>query len=222
MVTRVEATRETREPLSRERVLSAAVALADEGGSESLSMRKLAQQLGVEAMSLYHWFASKDELLEGMLGIVFSEIEVPASGGDWQSAMRTTAISAHRTLLRHRWACSLLMNQTAPSHARLEYMNSVLGRLREAGFSDVMTHHAYHALDSHIVGFTLWLLPYLAISQEQPNFAQDFLAQTPIADLPHLAEHIDVHVTGRAGETSEFDFGLDLLLDGLERLRTAA
>ncbi|MGH2456209.1 MAG: TetR/AcrR family transcriptional regulator C-terminal domain-containing protein [Candidatus Limnocylindria bacterium] len=208
---------EIRAPLTRDRVLRAAVALADEEGIESLSMRRLAQQLGVEAMSLYYHVANKPDLLEQMLDIVFGEMELPSDRGGWRQAMRASAISAHQVLLRHPWACRLLMSPTGPSPARLRWMNAILGRLRGAGFSAEMTHHAYHALDSHIVGFTLWVLPYLAIARERPDFAQEFMARTPLDELPHLAEHIQVHLSDRAGDTSEFDFGLDLVLDGLER-----
>lgn len=203
--------------LSRERVLEAAVALADEQGLESMSMRRLAQQLGVEAMSLYHYFPNKGELLGGMLDAVSAEMELPSAQGDWRSALRSAAISAHETLLRHPWACSLLMTPTGPSPARLHWMDGILGRLRGAGFSPEMTHHAYHALDSHIVGFTLWLLPYLQLSRAQPDFAEQFVAATPLEELPHLAEHIDVHLSDGAGDASEFEFGLDLILDGLQR-----
>jgi AcrR family transcriptional regulator len=201
-------------------VLETSVALADRDGIEGLSMRRLAQELGVEAMSLYHYVARKGDLLEAMLDTVFSEMERPSDEGDWRSAMRATALSAHHVLLRHPWACGLLMSPSSPSPARLAWMESVLRRLRRAGFSAAMTHHAYHALDSHIVGFTLWVLPYLAIARERPDVAERFLREIPLADLPYLAEHIEYHADDRTGDTSEFDFGLDLLLDGLERLRT--
>jgi AcrR family transcriptional regulator len=212
---------ETRTPLSRERVLQAAVALADAEGIDSLSMRRLAQQLGVEAMSLYHWFAKKTDLLEAMVDVVYSEMELP-TGPDWRAALRGSAISAHHTLLRHPWACQLLMAPASPSISRMRWMDSVLGTLREAGFSAALIDHGYHALDSHIVGFTLWVLPYLAITQEQPDFAQQFLSYEPIAAMPDLLHHIRYHLADdRPDDTSSFDFGLDLLLDGLERLRTA-
>jgi AcrR family transcriptional regulator len=210
-----------RPPLTRERVLRAAIELADAGGIEALSMRRLAQELGVEAMSLYYHVRSKDALLEAMLDAVFAEMELPPADGDWRSAMRRCALSAHHVLLRHAWACRLLMLPGGdPSRARLDWMNAVLGRLRGAGFSADMTHHAYHALDSHIVGFTLWVLPYLAMARERPDFPRMVREALPLEDLPHLAEHIDVHLAeDRPGDTSEFDFGLDLILDGLERLR---
>jgi len=213
---------EARAPLSRERVLRAAIELADETGIDGLSMRKLAQKLGVEAMSLYHYFARKDDLLHGMLDTVFSEMELPGSGPEWRSDMRRCAISAKDVLLRHAWAAQLLGSPPTPSPARLIWMNAVLGRLRDAGFSPNMTHHAYHALDSHIEGFVLWVLPYLQVEREQPELAQQFLENFPHADLPHLAEHIKEHVEDRPGDTSEFEFGLELILDGLERLRAPA
>jgi AcrR family transcriptional regulator len=219
MSTKPRQTAESRVPLSRDRILGAAISLANEAGIESLSMRRLAQELGAEAMSLYYYVANKGELLDGMLDIVFGEMALPSEEGDWRTAMRTSAISAHQVLMKHAWACGLLMSPTGPSPARLRWMNGILGRLRGAGFSPEMTHHAYHALDSHIVGFTLWVLPYLAIAREQPNFAQEFLAEISTDELPHLVEHVGVHLSETAGETSEFDFGLDLVLDGLERMR---
>jgi AcrR family transcriptional regulator len=217
-----QAAPESRIPLSRDRVLRAGVELADEGGLESLSMRRLAQQLGVEAMSLYHHVRNKQDLLGGMLDFVYSEIQAPSSEGDWRAAMRCTAISFHDVLLRHQWACSLFMSPMGPSPARLRYMDAVLGRLRSAGFSADMTHHAYHALDSHIVGFTLWLLPFLAFAKQQPDYAERFLQELPTDELPHLTEHVHVHMEPeRPGDVGEFEFGLDLILEGLERMRDA-
>ena len=206
-------------PLSRDRILRTAVALADEHTIEALTMRRLAQALGVEAMSLYYHVARKDQLLDGMLDLVFAEMELPTESADWRPGIRACALSAHHTLLRHPWACGLITGTANPSPARLRWMNAVLGHLRRAGFSAEATHHAYHALDSHIVGFTLWVLPYLAIQRERPDFARQVIEQLPLADLPHLAEHIDFHLADRPGDTSEFDFGLELILDGLERLR---
>ena len=209
-----------RAPLSRERVLRAAVELADDGGLESLSMRRLAGPLGVEAMSLYHHVRNKRDLLSGMHDAVYAEIELPSPEGDWRSAIRGTAISFHHVLLRHRWACSLFMTPLDPSPAQLRYMDAILGRLRSAGFSADMTHHAYHALDSHIVGFTLWLLPFLAIAEARPDYAERFLEELPRGDLPHLVEHVHVHMApDRPGDVGEFEFGLDLILEGLERRR---
>lgn len=198
-------------------MLSAAVALADSDGIESLSMRRLAQELGVEAMSLYHHVPGRRALLSGMLDAVFAEMELPLPDGSWKQALRATALSAHRVLLRHQWACGLIGEPLDVSLSQLSWMDAVLGRLRRAGFSAEMTHHAYHALDSHIVGFTMWVLPYLALARAQPDFASRLLDEAPMDELPHLAEHIGVHQADRPGDTSEFDFGLDLILDGLER-----
>jgi AcrR family transcriptional regulator len=210
----------TRAPLSRERVLRAAIGLADKEGIGSLSMRRLAQGLGVEAMSLYHYFARKDDLLDGMLDAVFAEMELPPTGTDWRADIRHSAIAAKEVLLRHAWATKLVGDgRLSPSPARLQWMNAILGRLRLAGFSPNLTHHAYHALDSHIVGFVLWVLPYISISREQPDLAADFLKDFPFDELPYLAEHIREHAEDRPGDTSEFEFGLDILLDGLDRLR---
>jgi hypothetical protein len=149
-------------------------------------------------------------------------MELPSNGPDWRSDMRRCAISAKDVLLRHPWAAQLLGSPTNASPARFVWMNAVLGRLRQAGFSPNMTHHAYHALDSHIEGFVLWVLPYIAIEKERPEFVRQFLESFPYAELPHLAEHINEHLEDTDEDTSEFDFGLDLLLDGLERLRVSA
>jgi AcrR family transcriptional regulator len=219
---RSEPTPEPRVPLSRERVLEAAIALADGEGTRGLSMRRLAHELGVEAMSLYHYFANKGQMLDAMLEAVYGEMEYAADGPDWRADMRRCAISARDTLLRHEWACELIGQPTNPSLAQLEWMESVLGRLRRAGFSANMTHHAYHALDSHIVGFVLWALPYLRLTREQPDFAEKFMATFRAEAMPYMAEHIEQHLEVRPDDTSEFEFGLDLLLDGLERLRLAS
>lgn len=211
-----------REPLNQDRVLAAAIGLADDEGIEGLSMRRLAQTLGVEAMSLYHWFPNKDALLGAMLDSVFQEMERPAPDGEWRAALRAAAIQSHHTLLRHPWAAKLIGQVLGPGPGRgqIEWMDSILGRLRSGGLSAEMTHHAYHALDSHIVGFTLWVLPYLALMRDNPNFADEIISELPMADLPHFSEHVAYHLADEPSDTSEFDFGLDLLLDGLERMRT--
>src|SRR5215469_2460699 len=143
-------------PLTKDRVIRAAIRLVDEGGIASLSMRKLGQAVGVEAMSLYNHVASKDDILDGIADHVLSEIELPAAGADWESAIWKCATSAHDILVAHPWACTLIMSIARPLPSRLRYMDSVLGCLREAGFSPAAAYHGYHALDSHILGFTLW------------------------------------------------------------------
>jgi AcrR family transcriptional regulator len=215
---------EPRVPLSRDRVLDAAIRLADAGGIESLSMRKLAQELGVEAMTLYYHVANKDEILNAIVDMVVGEIELPSPEADWRAGLRRTAISAHQVLLRHRWAASLVLSGSGFSEARMRWMNAILGTLRGAGFSAEMTDHAYHALDSHIMGFTLWVVGMdLGSDEELAALATDVLRELPRDELPHLAEHIEQHLKPRnPDDEGEFAFGLDLILDGLERVRGAA
>jgi AcrR family transcriptional regulator len=224
MATQPETSAEPRAPLSRDRVLRAAVRLADEGGFESLTMRKLGQELGVHAMSLYNHVANKDDLRDGIVDLVMSEIEVPSAGVDWKAAIRRSSISAHEVLLRHPWACSLMMRTTGVGQARLQWMESLLGTLRQAGFSANLTHHAYHALDSHITGFTLWQVTFpFDGQQELVGMAEAFLRDLPVDQYPRVAEHVEEHLAEPdPDDPSEFEFGLDLILDGLERMRETA
>ena len=210
-----------RAPLSRERVLHAALALADEGGIESLTMRKLGQELGVEAMSLYNHVANKDDIVDGIVELVLGEVEVPSGEADWKTEIRRTAISSHEVFLRHRWACSLMMHRPNTGAGRMPWMEAVLRTLREAGFSADMTHHAYHALDSHITGFTLWQvnMPF-ETKAELVDMAERFLSQIPADEYPYVIEHAEQHIAPSSPDgATEFEFGLDLILDGLERLR---
>jgi len=209
---------ETRPPLSADRVLGAAIALADQGGLEGLSMRKLARQLGVEPMSIYYYYTKKDELLDGILEIVIDEIQLVPLGADWQPALRTMALSAHEALERHPWACGLMMSPSRIRQGRMRYMNSILGHIRRAGFSAELTDRAYHALDSHIIGSTLWGVGYAVGSSPSSDFAAEFLRSLPADEYPYLVEHVEQHLgLSEAGEVS-FEFGLDLILDGLGRL----
>jgi len=204
--------------LSRDRVLRAAIRIADEGGLEALSMRKLAQDLGVEAMSVYYYVANKDEILDGILNFVISEFELAVGGPDWKAAVRRSAISAHDVLMRHPWACNLMMSVRRVAPARMRYMESLLRTLREAGFSANMTHHAYHALDSHTIGSTLWEAGYSS-NKDLEDVAKTFVAKT-IKEYPYLAEHAEQHITrSKREDVPEFEFGLDLILDGLEKIR---
>jgi len=209
--------------LSKERVLHAAIGLADQGGIDSLTMRRLAQELGVEAMSLYYYVASKDDILKGIVDPVVSEIDVPSDRADWKTALRRSAVSFHNALSRHPWAAKLIMSGAGVGLARVRYMDAVLRRLREAGFSPELTHHAYHALDSHIMGSTLWAAAYATMPKAEADLAQNFLRTLPLSEYPDFAEHAQQHIkkTGPK-DKSEFDFGLDLILDSLERMRDAA
>lgn len=155
MATQTDPSAEPRIPLTRQRVLRAAVALADRGGVGSLTMRKLAQDLGVEAMSLYHHVANKDDILDGIVDVVFSEIDLPSGEADWKAAMRQRAISAREALLRHPWATGLMESRSTPGPATLRHHDAVLGILRNAGFSIEMAAHAFSVLDSYIYGFAL-------------------------------------------------------------------
>lgn len=208
-------------PLSRERVLGAAIDLADAGGIDALTMRGLAQELGVEAMSLYHHVAGKDDILEGIADLVVSEIELPAPGAEWKGSLRATAISAHEVFLRHRWGASLVLSARGGSEARMRYMDAILGTFREAGLSAEMTDHAYHALESHIMGFTLWEVGMsLGTAEELRVLATAYLENIDRDEFPYIVEHIHQHLKPRNPEDEgAFAFGLDLILDGLERIR---
>ena len=213
-----------RAPLSRERVLRAAVALADERGIDELSMRKLGQQLGVEAMSLYNHVANKDDVLDGMVDLVVGEIDPPSTGTDWKTAVRERALSARRALLRHPWTSRVLESRTNPTPMVLEYFDSMIGLFRAGGFSIDLTHHAMHALGSRLFGFTQELFDD-SNSNLDPE-AEAIMLQTMAARYPHLGEmalaisHDEDSVVGQGCDDQfEFEFALDLLLDGLERLR---
>ncbi len=219
MATSARQQRERRKPLSRERVLRAALKLADRQGLEELSMRKLGQALGVEAMSLYNHVAGKDDVLDGMVDIVFSEIELTCDGGDWRTAMRRRAISAREVLARHRWAIGLMESRTHPGPENLRHHEAVLRCLREAGFSVALTAHAYSALDSYIYGFALQQasLPF-DTGEQAAEVAGAIMQAFATGDYPRLAEIATEHVMkpGYSYER-EFEFGLDMLLDGLQR-----
>jgi len=208
-----------RAPLTRDQVLRAAVALADEGGIEALTMRKLGEAVGVEAMSLYNHIADKADLLDGMIDVVFSEIGLPAGDIGWTPAMRKRALSARQTLARHRWAIGLMESRTTPGPATLRHHDAVLRCLREAGFSVEMTAHAYSLLDSYIYGFALQEanLPF-GTADEATQVADEIADQLSAGQYPHMAELATEHVL-RPGYNygDEFEIGLDLILDALER-----
>ena len=204
-------------------MLEAALALADESGIESLTMRNLGRTLGVEAMSLYNHVSNKDDILAGLCDLVLAEIEPPAPDGDWDAALRASAVSAHDALRRHPWACSLLMSGDRVLTARLRYMDALLERLRKAGFSADTTYHAYHVLDAHIFGFSLWQAGHAFKAEDLQDLAATFLEKFPLDDYPYVAEHVEQHLTeGPLHDVSAFEFGLDLILDGLRKLRAAA
>jgi AcrR family transcriptional regulator len=213
-------TRNPRPPLTREGIIDAAVARADSGGIASISMRKLARELGVEAMSLYHHVADKEALLDGMVNRVFEEIE-PPSGGDWKESMLRRGRSARRALLRHRWAIGLMDSRTEAGPATLRHHESVIGCLREAGFSLAATAHAFAILDSFIYGFVLQevTLPFQN-SEEVEEVAEAVLEALPPGEFPHLRELTADHVLRPGYDFGDsYEVGLELILDGLDRLR---
>jgi AcrR family transcriptional regulator len=211
-----------RTPLNRERVLRAAIALADERGADELTMRKLAKELGVEAMSLYNHVANKTDLLDGMVDIVFGEIEAPAPVGDWKAELRKRAVSTREALNRHRWAIGEMEGRTSHGPNNLRLHDAVLGCLRAAGFSIEMTVHAMSVQDAYIYGFAL---QQSDMSSETP---EDFAAEAQrqmreyaaaLADYPHLVEVVGGYVAETGYDyDAEFRFGLDVILDRLEQL----
>jgi len=221
MAQRQQAPRRVR--LNRDRVLRAAVTLADHAGIEALTMRTLAQELGVVPMAPYKHVANKEDLLDGMVDIVFGEVEFPSSGADWKAAMRQRAISMREALSRHRWAIGLMESRMQPGPANLRHHNAVMKCLREAGFSFQTAVHAYSALDSYIYGFALQekTLPFQT-PEESAQVAETKLAMQPPSiaeEYPYLVEV--VVELGKSGYdyAVEFEVGLDLLLDGIEKLR---
>lgn len=214
-----------RVPLSRERVFEAATAVADAGGLDALTIRTLATELGVKPMSVYHHVANKDEIMDGIVDGVFAEIELPVDGGQWRAEMARRASSARQALRRHPWAISLLQSRVNPGPATLQHHNAVIGALRGAGFSVVLTAHAFAAIDSYVFGFALSeaalpihgpdTVPEVAESMMQQYFSPDA--------YPHLLEFTTEHVMQPGyyfGD--EFEFGLGLVLDGLDRVRAAS
>jgi AcrR family transcriptional regulator len=211
--------------LSRELVLETAMRLADEHGIEWLSMRKLADEIGVAAMTLYYYVPNKTELLDGMIDLVFSEIEPPSLDVDWKTAMRRRAVSTREALSRHRWAVGLMEGRSTHGPSNMRLHDAVLGCLRAAGFSLAMTVHAYSVQDAYIYGFALQQ------TDMAPETADDFAAEAQrqmeaykelLADYPNMVEVVGGYVAKEGYDyATEFLFGLDLILDGLDRLRDA-
>lgn len=210
--------------LSTQRVVAEAVRLADREGVDGLSMRRLAGVLDAGAMSLYHYVANKEELLDAMVDTVFDEIELPSDGVDWQSAMRRRAVSVRSVLARHRWAIGLLESRTSPGPANLRYHEAVIACLRKAGFSVAMATHANWLLDSYVYGFALQEagLPF-DTTDELAHMAEDvYLPQLPPDEFPYLNESAAALAAVGQGPDEEFTFGLELVLAGLESVRASA
>jgi AcrR family transcriptional regulator len=211
-----------RRPLNRDRVLRAAIRLADEGGLESVSMRKLGQVLRVEAMSLYKHVANKDDILDGMADLVTGDFEVPSGDVDWKTAIRRSAISAHQTLLRHPWASSLIESRLNAGPARMGYLDAMIGVLSAAGFTMPLVIRAIMALDSHTYGFVLQEMAWSFDAANAPEMAAAFARGLPAGEYPNLLAMAEMAATTPGGSSVDFEFGLDLILDGLERLQATA
>lgn len=205
-----------RETLTRQRVLHAAMAMADEAGVDALTMRSLGQQLGVEAMSLYNHVANKDDVLDAIVDMAVAEIVPPAATGEWRAAIRASALSANDVLHRHSWACALWL-QRVPGPARISYMEGLLACLDRSQLPSEIAHHAYHVIDTYIVGFTAQQHTFVIGPEQLAVAAAEFLADLNPTDNPHVIAHVHAHM-GDAPATSAFEFGLDLILDGLARL----
>ena len=214
-------TEERRIPLSRDRVLQVAIELADRGGVEALSMRKLGQELGVDAMALYRHVRNKDDLLDGLVDAILTQIERPHTGEDWKASLRDQAMAARGVMLRHPWARKVLEDRGTGGPASLDHIESALAILRDGGFSLELAHHALHVLGSRIFGFSQDLFeegpdepsPEMAAAQ-----GRALAAYPRVSELAQAASHEGV--LGRCDDDIEFAFGLDLILDGLEKLRT--
>ena len=204
--------------LSRERVLRGAVAVADARGVGSLTIRSLAHELGVKPMSVYHYVANKDEILDGIVDLVFGEIELPSPDGDWRSEMRRRAISARRVLSRHPWAIGLMESRTAPGPATLRHHDAFIGTLRRAGFSVEMTAHAYALLDSYVYGFALQEASLPFTDPETVTEAAKPVQRASVDEYPHLFEMATEYVLQPGYEFgNEFEVGLSVILDALTR-----
>lgn len=206
-----------RPPLTRERVLAAALALADADGLEGLTMRRLAQALGVEAMSLYNHVEGKDAVLAGIVDLVVAEMARPRQGGDWRAEMRARAVSAHGVLMRHPWAALPLISEVNVGPAMLAYVEATLGCLVGAGFSYRLADWAWNAMDAHIYGFTLKELRFPFAPEDYAREAAAYLPMLPAERFPHLRGLSLAIIAGAYDGRQDFRFGLEMVLDGLER-----
>lgn len=208
----------TKKPLNRTKILHAAIKLADRSDIQTLSMRKLAESLGVQAMSLYNHVSNKEDVLDGMVDVIAGEIDLPDIQADWKSSMRQRANSARSVLLRHPWATSLIVSRINIGPNMLAYVNATLGCLFEAGFSYKIADQAWNALDSHIYGFTLQEQNFPLEPSEYANAAEAYLDLIPVEEYPYLNALARQVIDGKHNGMQEFEFGLELILEGLERL----
>lgn len=208
-----------RTPLTPDRVLATALRLADKGGLDALSMRNVAQALKVEAMSLYNHVDGKERILDGLVELVVAEIEWTPRA-DWKASMRERAFAVHAALMKHRWATMLFVSRLNIGPNMLRYVDRSIGCLREAGFSYQLADYAWNALDAYTYGFTLQRLNFPIETTEYANSAKQFLPMIPVETHPFLRGMAEEVIAGRQDGLQKLEFGLDLLLDGLERLRS--
>ncbi len=223
MVRRKKTTRtgKGRKPLSATAIFEAALRLADAHGVDSLSMRKIALSLNVEAMSLYNHVQNKDSVIDGILGLVVSQFELPAIENHWKVSMHQRALSAHQVLLEHPWAAMLMISQVTVNPARLAWTEATIACLHHAGFSYPMADHAWNAIDNHIFGFTLQAVSAPVDQDQYAAAAEHYLPVIPATTYPHLHAMATLISQGEHSGVNDFEFGLRLILDGLERLLDA-
>jgi AcrR family transcriptional regulator len=208
-----------RTPLTRDRVLAAGVALADVEGIGALTMRRLGRELGVEGMALYNHVKNKGDLLDGMLECVAGEIELPDGGTDWRVPARQRSISAHSALMRHPWSATLWTSSISLGPARMGYLDSALRCLREAGFPAHLLDLAFHTIENHIVGHAQQALGFPLERDQMEEAGERLMRSFPVREYPDLADHIRHHLREHA-EDDGFEFGLHLILNGLEQMRS--
>ena len=209
----------SRQPLSKERIIDSAVSLADTAGAEALTIRKLATALGVKPMTIYHYVPNKEAIIDGMVDMVFSEIDLPQLDVDWKSAIRKRSASARAALAIHSWAVPLMESRRSPGGATLRQHDAVIACLRNGGLSVEMTAHAYALIDAFIYGFAMQEASLPATSgEEMSELAESIMQATAMNEYPHLMELTTQHVLQPGYDfAEEFDFGLNLILDGLQR-----
>lgn len=209
---------QTRLPLSRDRILSAALDLADKEGLTALSMRKVAAQLSVEAMSLYNHIGNKADIVAGITDLVAGEIELPTPDFDWKGQMKTRSQSAHRVLMRHPWAAAQFQHPRVPGPMMMAYLDATLGCLMAVGFTPAQADHARNTIDNHVYGFTLQRLTRPTRTRELARLAKKDLKEIPKDRFPSLYRRTEDLANATGTDVDDFDFGLDLILDGLDAM----
>ena len=216
MAAKTQRARSAKPALTRSKILRRGISLADKQGIEYLSMRKLAESLGVEAMSLYNHVKDKDDLIDGMVSAVIEKFVLPEPKKKWKREARNSAISTHETLMKHRWAAQLLISRVNTGEAMMRYSESWIGCLYQAGFDYPMADHAWNALSIHIYGFTLTLINSPVETKDYAKSAKLYLPRVPADTYPHVRGMMELIISGEHNGINNFEFGLDLILDGLE------